>query len=245
MEVALKALRPELAASLFANRFIREIRLAAGLRHAGIVPALDWGEADEIPFFTMPFVVGETLRARLEREGQLEYTDVARITGEIASALSHAHEHNVVHRDIKPENVMITGGRTVVLDFGIARALVAASGDWQTPSSIVVGTPYYMSPEQRRGERDLDARCDVYSLACIAYEMLCGRPPFATVGGAGLAVADDEPPPSVTGRCSSLGTDTDQVLAKALAPGRADRFTGAIEFARALCGCLHQGTEGK
>ena len=178
--VALKTLHPELAQSLGADRFLQEIKLAARLQHPHILSVHDSGEAAGLLWFTMPYVEGESLRDRLRREHQLPLDDALRITHEAARALDYAHRHGVVHRDVKPENILLTkDGDTLVADFGIGRAIGAARPEERlTETGIVVGTPAYMSPEQGAGERDLDGRTDVYSLAVVLYEMLAGEPPF-------------------------------------------------------------------
>ena len=175
--VALKALLPELAATLGPERFQREIRLAARLQHSHILTVHDSGEAGGRLWFTMPFVEGESLRDRLRRERQLPVDDALRIAREAAAALDYAHRHGVVHRDIKPENILLTAdGDTLVADFGIARALGGEDGLTQT--GMAIGTPAYMSPEQASGEKAIDARTDVYSLGAVLYEMLAGEPPY-------------------------------------------------------------------
>ena len=182
-KVALKVLRPELAAVLGAERFLREITTTANLRHPHILPLYDSGSAPgdggaEILFYVMPYVEGESLRDRLSREKQLPLDDALRIAREVADALSYAHGRGVIHRDIKPENILLESGHAVVADFGIARAVDAAGGDRLTETGMAIGTPTYMSPEQAAGERDLDGRSDLYSLGCVLYEMLAGEPPI-------------------------------------------------------------------
>jgi serine/threonine-protein kinase len=181
--VALKVLKPELAAALGTERFLREITLTARLDHPHILPLLDSGEADGLLYYVMPFVDGESLRARLDREKQLPLDDALRIARQVADALGHAHGQGIVHRDIKPENILLSGGHARVADFGIARAVTAAGGASLTETGLAVGTPAYMSPEQGSGE-EVDARTDVYSLGCVVYEMLAGEPPYtgATAG---------------------------------------------------------------
>src|SRR5438876_4217323 len=176
--VAVKVLSPELAAALGAERFLREIEIAARLTHPHILPLHDSGEAGGFLYYVMPFVEGESLRDRLNREPQLPVEEAVRIAREVATALSHAHGHNLVHRDIKPENILLSGGEAVVADFGIARAIVAAGTEKLTDTGLAVGTPGYMSPEQATGADHLDGRSDVYSLGCVLYEMLVGHPPF-------------------------------------------------------------------
>ncbi len=182
--VVLKVLTPELAAGVSASRFEREIRLAAALQHANIVPLLSAGETNGLPFYTMPFVEGLSLRARLARDGTLPIADVVSVLRDVTRALAYAHEHGVVHRDIKPENILLSGDAAVVTDFGIAKALTAARGGAERPGTLTeigtsLGTPAYMSPEQASGDPGTDHRTDFYALGCVAYEMLTGAPPFA------------------------------------------------------------------
>jgi serine/threonine-protein kinase len=232
--VALKILLPELAASLGPERFQREIHFAARLQHPHILTVLDSGEAAGQLWFTMPFVEGESLRDRLRRERQLPVDDALRIATEAARALDYAHQHGVVHRDIKPENILLTrDGSTLVADFGIARALGADEG--LTRTGLAVGTPAYMSPEQAAGDKGLDARTDLYSLASVLYEMLAGEAPFT--GPTAQAIAAKrltEPAPSVRAMRASVPESVDRAIRKALAPVAADRFSSAGQFAQAL-----------
>jgi serine/threonine-protein kinase len=165
--VAIKVLRPELAAALGAERFLREIHVAAQLHHPHILPLYDSGEARGFLYYVMPYVEGESLRDRLERETQLPLDDALQITREVADALSYAHSRDVVHRDIKPENILLESGHAIVADFGIARAITAAAGEKLTETGIAIGTPTYMSPEQGTGEHRIDGRSDTYSLGCV------------------------------------------------------------------------------
>ena len=176
--VAVKVLRPDLVATLGAERFLREIEIAAKLTHPGILTLIDSGTADGLLYYVMPFVEGESLRERLNREKVLPLEDALQITGEVAEALSVAHSQEVVHRDIKPENILLQAGHAVVADFGIAHAVTAAGGEQLTETGIAVGTAAYMSPEQASAGIDLDARSDVYSLGCVLYEMLAGETPY-------------------------------------------------------------------
>src|ERR1700741_3145900 len=231
--VALKVLLPELAASLGPERFQREIHLAARLQHPHILTMLDSGEAAGRLWFTMPFVEGESLRDRLRRERQLPVDDALRIAVEAARALDYAHKHGVIHRDIKPENILLTSdGSTLVADFGIARAL--GGDDGLTQTGFAVGTPAYMSPEQAAGDRALDARTDIYSLACVLYEMLAGEPPYTGPNPqALLARRPSEPgPPLRTTR--DVPPAIEQTVIRALAKAPVDRFSTAGELAQAL-----------
>jgi serine/threonine-protein kinase len=188
--VALKVLRPELAAILGRDRFLREVQLTARLSHPHILPLLDSGEAGGFLYHTMPYVEGESLRWRLERAGRLSLAEAAGITGAVAAALDYAHGHGVIHRDIKPENILLHEGEAMVADFGIALAVEAAGGERLTGTGLSLGTPGYMSPEQILGERELDGRADVYSLGCVIHEMLAGQPPFT-----GMALGARRHPP--------------------------------------------------
>jgi serine/threonine-protein kinase len=234
--VALKLLHPELAASLGPERFLREIKLAARLQHPHILTVLDSGETAGRLWFTMPFVDGESLRARLARERQLSLEDALLITREAAQALQYAHGQGVVHRDIKPENLLLTrDGNTLVADFGIARALGTGGDDKLTNTGLVIGTPAYMSPEQAAGDKTLDARTDVYSLASVLYEMLAGEPPYVGPTMQAMIVKRlTEPPPSVRATRPNVPEAVDLAIRKALAPVAADRFASAAELARAL-----------
>jgi serine/threonine-protein kinase len=233
-DVALKVLRPELGAAAGAERFEREIRLAAGLVHPNILPVLDSGETDARLWYTMPFVDGESLRARLDREKQLPLEDAVRLTREIADALDQAHRRGILHRDIKPENILLAAGHALVADFGIARA-IATGADRLTSTGIALGTPGYMSPEQSSGETQLDARSDLYALASVSYEMLAGEPPFTgPTAQAIIARRMSQPPPSLRTTRPNVSPAVDAVLRRALAPVPADRFTTVAEFAGAL-----------
>jgi serine/threonine-protein kinase len=177
-KVALKVLRPELAAVIGAERFLNEIKVTANLQHPHILPLHDSGEAESFLYYVMPFVEGDTLRDKLDREKQLGIDDAVEIARGVASALDYAHRQGVIHRDIKPENILIHDGQPLVADFGIALAVSAAGGARLTETGLSIGTPHYMSPEQAMGDRELDARSDVYSLGAMLYEMLAGDPPY-------------------------------------------------------------------
>jgi Tol biopolymer transport system component len=234
-KVALKVLRPELAAVIGAERFLREIRLTANLQHPHILPLHDSGEADSFLYYVMPYVEGESLREWLNRERQLPVEDALRTATAVAAALSYAHKHGVIHRDIKPENILLTSGTAVVADFGIARALTEAGAGRLTETGLSLGTPQYMSPEQATGERDLDGRSDVYSLGCVLYEMLAGEPPYTgPTTQSIIAKVLTEAPRRVRSARSAVPGHVEAAIHKAMAKLPADRFRSAAEFAEAL-----------
>ena len=231
----MKVLRPELAAALGAERFLREIEIAARLTHPHILSLHDSGEANGFLYYVMPYLEGESLRDRLNREAQLPVEEAVRIAREVASALSYAHSHDVVHRDIKPENILLSGGEAVVADFGIARALVAAGADKLTDTGLAVGTPGYMSPEQAMAEPRIDGRADTYALGCVLYEMLAGHPPFlGTTAQEILARHTLDPVPPLRTIRPELPAELDRAVSKALAKAPADRFPSAAAFSEAL-----------
>jgi serine/threonine-protein kinase len=233
--VALKVLRPELAATLGPERFLREIQIAAKLNHPHILPLHDSGAADGLLYYVMPYVEGESLRGRLTQEKQLPVEDTLRLGQEVAQALDYAHRHGVVHRDIKPENILLEEGQAVVADFGIAHAISQAGGTRLTETGLTLGTPAYMSPEQAAGESSLDGRSDVYSLGCVLYEMLAGEPPFTgPTAQVIMARRLHEPLPSLRVVRDTVPVGVEQTIAKALAKVPADRFATAAEFAHAL-----------
>jgi serine/threonine-protein kinase len=233
--VAIKVLNPELARALGSERFLREVEVTANLTHPHILPLHDSGEADGFLYYVMPYIEGETLRDRLNREGQLPVYDALQITKEVAAALSYAHSQGLIHRDIKPENVLLSAGEAVVADFGIARAVSAAGGERLTETGLAVGTPAYMSPEQAAGESEVDARSDLYSLGCVLYEMLAGDAPYtASTPQALIAKKLAEPTPRISVVRESVHPAVETALAKALAKTPADRFLTAQEFAEAL-----------
>ena len=234
-KVALKVLKPELAAVLGAERFIQEITTTANLQHPHILPLFDSGTAEGFLYYVMPFIDGETLRAKLDRETQLGIEEAIRITTEVADALHHAHQHGVIHRDIKPENILLANGRPMVADFGIALALSAAAGGRMTETGLSLGTPHYMSPEQATAEKEITARSDVYSLASVLYEMLAGTPPHTGASAQQIIMKIvTEEASSVSTLRKSVPANVAAAVATALDKLPADRFATAKEFADAL-----------
>jgi len=234
-DVALKVLRPELAAALGSERFLREIRIEARLQHPHILPLYDSGTADGLLYYVMPYVEGETLRERIRREKQLPVGEAVRIAQEVAEALDYAHKHDVVHRDIKPGNILLSGGQAVVADFGIARAITVADQESLTASGLAVGTPEYMSPEQGTGNSNVDGRSDIYALGCVLYEMLAGEPPFTGRTAQNiLARHRQDPPPPLKVVRPTLSPEIAEVVETALAKVPADRYARADQFAAAL-----------
>jgi serine/threonine protein kinase/tetratricopeptide (TPR) repeat protein len=234
-KVAIKVLHPELAATVGADRFLREIELVARLNHPHILPLHDSGEADGLLYYVMPFVEGESLAERLEREKQLPLEEVLRITSEVALGLDFAHEHGVLHRDIKPANILLSSAGVVIADFGIGKAIDSADAERLTKTGLVAGTPAYMSPEQGLGDGDIDGRSDTYSLACVTYEMLAGEPPFAgpTPQAVQARRAAGEVPSLSIVRDSVSGR-MEAVILKALSRAPADRYPTSGAFAEAL-----------
>ncbi len=231
--VALKVLNPAVAESLGADRFLREIELAARLQHPNIVTVFDSGDANGILWFTMPYIEGETLRARLEREHRLSLGEALRIATDTARALDFAHHHGVLHRDVKPENLLLTtDGSTLVADFGVARAWSDTGG--LTVTGVVVGTPAYMSPEQAAGERALDARSDIYALGCVLYEMLAGQVPFSGASAQALLAKRLSEPAPLLSSARDVPPGVEQAVSRALARSPADRYSTAADLARAL-----------
>jgi serine/threonine-protein kinase len=239
-KVVIKVLPLDLAGAISTERFEREIQLAARLQHPHIVPILAAGDASGLPFYTMPFVQGETLRDRMAREGRLPLADALRIAAEVADALACAHGAGVMHRDIKPENVLLSAGHAMVADFGIAKAISAsrtrADGDaGLTQLGTSLGTPAYMSPEQAAGESELDGRTDVYSLGCVLYEMLAGRPPFTGPNASSvIAKRFMETPALLRTVDGSIPADVERIAARAIAREPDDRYATAHELLRAL-----------
>src|SRR5687768_14534932 len=234
-KVALKVLKPELAAVLGAERFVQEITTTAALQHPHILPLFDSGTADGFLYYVMPYVEGETLRAKLDRETQLGIDEAVRITREVADALDYAHRHGVIHRDIKPENILLHDGRPIVADFGIALAVSAAAGGRMTETGLSLGTPFYMSPEQATAEKDLTSRSDIYSLGSVLYEMLTGNPPHtgASAQQIIMKIVTAEAAP-VTRLRKAVPANVAAAVARSLEKIPADRFESAKAFAEAL-----------
>ena len=234
-KVAIKVLRPELSVSLGADRFLREIRVAANLQHPNILALYDSGEVDGLLYYVMPFVEGESLRDRLNREQQLPLHDALQITREAAEALAHAHQHGIVHRDIKPENILLLDGHALVADFGIARAVTSAGGERLTQTGTAIGTPYYMSPEQSHGSDHVDVRSDIYSLGCVLYELLIGQPPFTGPNAVAIMARHAmEVVPSLQVVRPAVPDDVEDAVLQALQKTPADRYQTMREFAEAL-----------
>jgi len=234
-KVAIKVLHPELAAVVGTERFLREIDTIAGLAHPNILPLHDSGTADGLLYYTMPFVDGESLRQRLDREGQLPLDEALQITRQVADAIAHAHRVGIVHRDLKPANILFEAGHAVVADFGIARVVTAADGDRLTKTGIAHGTPSYMSPEQAGGATEVDGRSDIYALACVLYEMLAGEPPFT--GSNAQVVASrvlTEEPEKLTLRRPTVPVRVETAVHRALQKLPADRFRSVEQFVAEL-----------
>jgi len=243
--VALKVLRSELSATLGADRFLREIRVAANLQHPNILALYDSGDADGSLYYVMPFVEGESLRGRLDRERQLTIQDALKIIREISEGLSYAHAQGVVHRDIKPENIMLMGDHALVADFGIARAVEEAGEDKLTQSGMAIGTPLYMSPEQASGIENLDGRSDIYSLGCMLYELLTGEPPYQGATPVALMAKHSmEAIPSSKILRNTIPDEVDAAIGKAMAKVPADRFQTALQLAEALGSVEHRLSAG-
>src|SRR6266702_6671197 len=234
-QVAIKVLRADVAAAIGAERFLREIAIAARLTHPHILPLIDSGEAAGSLYYVMPYVPGESLRQRLERERRLPVRDALRAARDVGAALDYAHRQGFLHRDIKPENVLLADGHALVADFGIARAMSTAGAESVTEVGLTLGTPTYMSPEQASAERELDARADLYSLACVLFEMLAGEPPFATGNArATLARHVTERPRPVRSLRPEAPAAVEHAIARALAKNPAERFPTVAAFIAAL-----------
>ena len=244
-QVAIKVLKPELAAVLGADRFVVEIKTTAALQHPNILALFDSGTADGYLYYVMPFIQGETLRAKLDRETQLGIDEAVKITVDIAEALQYAHEHGVIHRDIKPENILLANGRPMVADFGIALAVSAAAGGRMTETGLSLGTPHYMSPEQATADKSITNRSDIYSLASVTYEMLTGEPPHMGNSAQQIImkiVTEDAAP--VTKLRKSVPPNVAAAVAKALEKLPADRFESAAQFVEALKNTSFHTTRG-
>jgi serine/threonine protein kinase/dipeptidyl aminopeptidase/acylaminoacyl peptidase len=236
-KVAIKVLKPELAVAIGAERFLAEIKTTANLQHPHILALHDSGTVDGTVFYVMPYVEGESLRDRLDREKQLPIDDALRIAGEVADALAYAHERGVIHRDIKPENILLQRGHAVVADFGIALAASKSGGSRMTETGMSLGTPTYMSPEQAMGSREVDARTDIYSLGCVLYEMLSGEPPFGGPTAQSIvAKVMTEMPRGLTAQRHTVPVHVDAAIATALEKLPADRFATAAQFGEAIRG---------
>ncbi len=233
--VAIKVLRPELAVAIQAVRFRNEIALLAELDHPNILPLLATEESGRLVYYAMPLAEGGSLRDRLEASGQFPLADVIAIARDVAAALDYAHAQNVLHRDIKPENIMFVDGRVALCDFGVARALVRAGGERLSSTGLIIGTPSYMSPEQARGEIELDGRTDVYSLACVTYEMLIGEAPFTGPNPQTVMARQlKAPPPSLRVVRPDLSEKAERAIHRALAKKPRDRPRTAGEFVKGL-----------
>jgi len=233
--VAIKVMRPELASTMGADRFLREVEIAARLTHPHILSMYESGEADGLLYYVMPYVEGETLRDRIHRETQLPVEDALKIAREVSEALAYAHDHGVIHRDIKPANILLGGGHAMVADFGIARAVGNTATESLTQTGLSVGTPHYMAPEQAMGEREVDGRADIYAVGALLYEMIAGEPPFTGPTPQAIVTRSmTENPRSLTHSRTNLVPDVDRVAMKALAKSPADRYQTAKALGTAL-----------
>jgi serine/threonine-protein kinase len=233
--VALKVMHPNLVQSIGTDRFLREIEIARSLSHPRIVPLYDSGQLGGVLYYAMQYVQGESLFERLAREQRLTVSDAVRVAVDAAEALGYAHQHGVLHRDVKPENILLEGGRGFVADFGLARAIGAANYRRLTETGVIVGTIFYMSPEQLREDPNLDQRTDIYSLGCILYEMLTGVPPFPGTSISQLVTRIlKSPVPSARSDRAEVPETVDRAIARALAKSPASRFATAEEFAAAI-----------
>jgi serine/threonine-protein kinase len=234
-KVAIKVLHPELAVSVAADRFLREIRYASQLHHPHIAPLLDSGETDYLLWFVMPYVAGDTLRQLLRRERMLPIDRAVRIAAEMLEALEHAHEHGLAHRDIKPDNIVCAASGAMLVDFGIARAIAHSGEDRVTRSGFVVGTEEYMSPEQAGGSPDIDGRTDIYSLGVVLFEALAGRPPFTSPSAAAvLDMQQHHPPPDLRKLRRDVPKPLSHAVMQALAKSREARWQTASDMRQAL-----------
>ena len=249
-KVAIKLLRSDVAATLGAERFLAEIRTTARLAHPHIVPLLDSGSVDGVPYYVMPYVAGETLREMLDRSGPLPVDEAVRLAGELASALTYAHGQGIVHLDVKPENILIESGQGVVADFGVSRAIATAMSsppaETSTQRTLILGSPAYMSPEQALGESRVDGRSDIYSLGCVVHHMLAGEPPFAGESASAILarkLAEDATP--VRRLRSGLPVEVEEVIGRAIRRAAADRFASADDFASALASATNNHEDGQ
>ena len=241
--VAVKVLEPELTAAVGKERFLTEIRTTANLTHPHILPLFDSGEAEGILYYVMPFVKGESLRARLDREKQLPLEEALQIAREVAGALAHAHAEGVIHRDVKPANLLLEGGHAVLADFGVAQALSHGPESRLTKAGVSIGTPMYMSPEQATGDPGLDGRSDQYALGCVVYEILTGNPPFTgPTAQAVIAKHRDERPPPLELARPEASEEVVEIVERALAKLPADRFVSTEQMTQALAHTLSTGS---
>ncbi|HXV15645.1 MAG TPA: serine/threonine-protein kinase, partial [Gemmatimonadaceae bacterium] len=235
--VALKVLKPDLGAVLGVERFLSEIKVTANLQHPNLLPLFDSGEAEGLLYYVMPYVEGESLRSRLDREKQLPIDEAIRISIAIANALQYAHSHGVIHRDLKPENILLQEGQPVIADFGIALAVSKAGGNRITQTGLSLGTPAYMSPEQATGDRVIDARSDIYSLGAMTYEMLTGEPPHTgSTSQAVIARMLTEKPRPIRTTRAAVPEYVEATVQRALEKLPADRFATVKEYAEGLQG---------
>src|SRR5437899_31342 len=234
-DVAIKVLHPELAVSVAADRFLREIRYASQLNHPHIARLIDSGEADYLLWYVMPYVPGDNLRQALRRAPRLAVPDVVRVAVEVLDALEHAHAHGIAHRDIKPDNILLSPGGAVLVDLGIARAIATSGDDRVTRSGFVVGTEEYMSPEQAAGSPDIDGRTDLYSLGVVTFESLVGRPPFSSASAAAvLDMQQHAPPPDLRKLRRDVPRALSDTVMKSLSKAREARWPTAFDMRQAL-----------
>lgn len=241
-QVAIKVLHPELAVSVAADRFLREIRYASQLDHPHIAKLIDSGETDYLLWYVMPYLAGESLRQTLRRESRLAVPRAAGVAAQVLDALEHAHSHGIAHRDIKPDNIVLSSGGAILVDLGIARAIATSGDDRVTRSGFVVGTEEYMSPEQAQGAPDVDGRTDLYSLGVVLFESLAGRPPFSSPSAAAvLDMHQHHPAPDLHGLRREVPRELAAVVARALAKARAERWQRAAEMRSALAPFVSAG----